>query len=186
MADVQHSALTGATLHEPKGAAAASAGEVYIADGAASGAWATLLEFGHIYTQESDSATLSTIGTTVKDLPFTTNGANSVCVADSANNRITLTSAGTYYVTFSGSVSTVAAGDSGTYKWKIALDSTPEHLEAERELSGSGDLGDLTTCGLITATAGQQLTVEIESDEAGDSDDLNLINLELTAIRLGV
>lgn len=36
---VAHSALTGANLHEPKGAAAASTGQVYVADGAASGAW---------------------------------------------------------------------------------------------------------------------------------------------------
>jgi hypothetical protein len=39
MADVQHSALTGASLHEPKGVAAASANTVYVADGAGSGAW---------------------------------------------------------------------------------------------------------------------------------------------------
>ena len=35
----QHSALTGADLHEPKGAASATAGQVYVADGAASGTW---------------------------------------------------------------------------------------------------------------------------------------------------
>jgi hypothetical protein len=36
---VAHSALTGADLHEPKGAAAASAGQIYVANGSASGAW---------------------------------------------------------------------------------------------------------------------------------------------------
>lgn len=35
----EHSTLTGASLHEPKGVAAASANTVYTADGAASGAW---------------------------------------------------------------------------------------------------------------------------------------------------
>ena len=48
MANVQHSALTGAELHEPKGAAAATAGQVYVADGAASGAWAAVLPVGMI------------------------------------------------------------------------------------------------------------------------------------------
>ena len=38
----EHSALTGASLHEPKGVAAAANGEVYIADGAGSGAWTAL------------------------------------------------------------------------------------------------------------------------------------------------
>ena len=36
----EHNTLTGASLHEPKGAAAASANTVYQADGAGSGSWA--------------------------------------------------------------------------------------------------------------------------------------------------
>lgn len=36
---IQHRLLTGADLHEPKGAASAAAGNVYVADGAGSGAW---------------------------------------------------------------------------------------------------------------------------------------------------
>lgn len=39
MANVQHASLTGAELHEPKGAAAASAGEVYEATGGGTGTW---------------------------------------------------------------------------------------------------------------------------------------------------
>lgn len=42
MANVNHSALTDPYLHEPKGAAAATSGQVYVANGAASGAWANL------------------------------------------------------------------------------------------------------------------------------------------------
>lgn len=39
MATVQHSALTSSNLHEPKGADTATANQVYISDGAGSGAW---------------------------------------------------------------------------------------------------------------------------------------------------
>lgn len=39
MPDVQHNTLTGAELHEPKGIDAAGSGEIYVADGAGSGAW---------------------------------------------------------------------------------------------------------------------------------------------------
>jgi len=39
---IQHSVITGADLHEPKGVAAASANEVYVADGSSSGAWSIL------------------------------------------------------------------------------------------------------------------------------------------------
>ena len=36
---VEHSTLTGSDLHEPKGVASASTGQVYIANGSGSGAW---------------------------------------------------------------------------------------------------------------------------------------------------
>jgi hypothetical protein len=39
MATVTHSTLTDPYIHEPKGAAAAGAGDVYVADGAGSGDW---------------------------------------------------------------------------------------------------------------------------------------------------
>ncbi|CAB4170045.1 hypothetical protein UFOVP1528_44 [uncultured Caudovirales phage] len=39
MANVAHSSLTGANLHEPKGVATATVDQVYQADGAGSGAW---------------------------------------------------------------------------------------------------------------------------------------------------
>lgn len=39
---VQHSTLTGTSLHEPKGVATAAAGTVYQADGAGSGSWVVL------------------------------------------------------------------------------------------------------------------------------------------------
>lgn len=42
MANVAHSTLTGADLHEPKGAASAASGTVYISDGLGSGSWGTI------------------------------------------------------------------------------------------------------------------------------------------------
>ena len=41
MANVNHSALTDPYLHEPKGAAAATSGQVYVANGSGSGTWTT-------------------------------------------------------------------------------------------------------------------------------------------------
>lgn len=38
----RHKDLTGTDLHEPKGVAAASSGQVYVANGSGSGAWATV------------------------------------------------------------------------------------------------------------------------------------------------
>lgn len=39
IATIEHSTLTDPELHEPKGAASATAGQVYVADGAGSGDW---------------------------------------------------------------------------------------------------------------------------------------------------
>jgi hypothetical protein len=42
MVDKEHASLTGASLHEPKGIAAAAANRVYLSNGAASGSWTTV------------------------------------------------------------------------------------------------------------------------------------------------
>lgn len=42
MANVNHASLTGAELHEPKGAASAALGTVYVANGAGSGSWQSI------------------------------------------------------------------------------------------------------------------------------------------------
>lgn len=41
MPNIQHRDIPEAQLHEPKGASTASAGDIYVADGAGSGSWAT-------------------------------------------------------------------------------------------------------------------------------------------------
>lgn len=58
MANVLHSSLTGAELHEPKGVAAATSGQVYVADGGGSGAWS------NAYQQVILSGTFSPAGST--------------------------------------------------------------------------------------------------------------------------
>lgn len=42
MANIAHASLTGAELHEPKGASTATLGTVYVANGSGSGSWATV------------------------------------------------------------------------------------------------------------------------------------------------
>ncbi len=211
MPTVQHSALTGAELHEPKGisgAAAndtyvadgsgggawgepepkdvstATAGEVYRADGAASGAWEDMIDYANVYTQESDAVTVSSIGTTAQTLPFSNNGPDLGAVADQVNNRITLTRAGDYEITFTLSAQTAAVADAGEYEFTIELDGGNTVYNAKHDFSGTDDLANIVVQGLLTVTAGQQLTVEVVSDEAGDTDDLTIICASLTAKRI--
>lgn len=58
MPNIQHSALTTGELHEPKGTAAASADEVFVADGAGSGSFKTIYTQG--FEDYNDLATTST------------------------------------------------------------------------------------------------------------------------------
>ena len=114
MANVQHSALTGADLHEPKGAAAAAAGRAYVADGAASGAWTALQD---IYTGVlTDVSTAETIyipianaGTVTKVVTIL-EGAITTADATLTPKNAAGSSMGTITVTQSGS----AAGDTDT------------------------------------------------------------------------
>lgn len=58
MANISHSTLTGADLHEPKGADTANSDTVYRADGAGSGAWKKLYLIG--VEDYNDAATATT------------------------------------------------------------------------------------------------------------------------------
>jgi len=119
---VQHSALTGADLHESKGAAAASINTVAIADGAGSTAWGKVTDSvmtgqkGYIVVEFNNISAGETIyvpfGMAVTINKVTSVIFNAITVA---NNTITCYNAagasmGTITVAFSGS----AAGDIDT------------------------------------------------------------------------
>jgi len=54
---VQHSTLTGSDLHEPKGAASASANKVYVANGTGSGSWTPLTFSFNTHIEDISTAT---------------------------------------------------------------------------------------------------------------------------------
>ena len=93
MANVNHSSLTDPYLHEPKGTAAASVGQVYVADGAGSGSYTALTDSVSVVTGFDDStpAHQHAITTTdsVLDLPSPTTLTNTnFTVLSSPNFRI--------------------------------------------------------------------------------------------------
>jgi hypothetical protein len=118
MANVNHSSLTDPYLHEPKGAAAAASGEVYVANGSGSGAWTakeTLIELSlegyleNVSAVEKVYVPIPFAGTVVKILTVLE------AVISSSNSTVTVKNAagssmGTLTITASGS----AAGDVDT------------------------------------------------------------------------
>lgn len=114
MANTQHSTLTDPELHEPKGVAAASANEVYVANGSASGSWAPLelsfnIVIADISTAETVYIPIPYAGTITKVVSVL-EGAIATADATITPKDASGSSMGTLTVAFSGS----AAGDVDT------------------------------------------------------------------------
>lgn len=112
MANVNHSTLTDPYLHEPKGVASASTGEVYVANGSGSGAWEDHRR--SVFTLHFED--ISTASSLYFPIPFggTVSRVTSVLKASIAGSDLVVTvknssssTMGTLTVTQSGS----AAGD---------------------------------------------------------------------------
>jgi hypothetical protein len=134
MANVQHSALTGAELHEPKGAAAATSKQIYISDGAGSGTWTTW-PTGWGFYQDADTATVHT-NTAAK---LTINGSGSL------TNEVFLPPAirgtSSLWDTTNDKILPMLLGDS--YDVRIDLPVTaesgsPTQLELQVDIGGTG------------------------------------------------
>lgn len=67
MTDISHSSIADPNIHEPKGVASASSGEVYVANGSGSGAWTSLNKY-YALTVELD--TVSAASTAYVVAPF--------------------------------------------------------------------------------------------------------------------
>ena len=114
MANVNHSTLTDPFLHEPKGVAAASSGDVYLANGSGSGAWTSrqsmlTVQFPDISSASSLYVPIPYAGTITKiqsALTAAISGSDTTFVVENSAGS----SMGTLTITQSGS----AAGDVDT------------------------------------------------------------------------
>lgn len=118
MANINHSALTDPYLHEPKGAATATSGQVYVANGSGSGTWTTKESLVEL-SLEGYIENVSSASTVYVPIPFSGTVVKVVTVLEhsigSADATITVSNAaaasmGTITVAFTGS----AAGDVDT------------------------------------------------------------------------
>lgn len=116
MANVNHSTLTDPFLHEPKGIAAAPAGQVCIADGAGSGDWTELARYVNGYLA-FDATTPAyqhsvTTGFTALDPAFSISSNNGFTGLSSPNARIRYD--GTEAITASAQFTISFKNNSGT------------------------------------------------------------------------
>lgn len=151
MTTVAHSALTGADLHEPKGAAAATANQLYLANGAGSGTWTTLQGGMNqyvftIHIQDASSATAA-LNSSYLAMPFACTVTNVYSTAFAAiattDNVLTVannagSALGTITVAFTGS----AIGDVD----QITTITTNNTFTAGQKLAVTSNSGSATVC----------------------------------------
>lgn len=154
MTTVVHSGLTAANLHEPKGAATASANQLYLANGAGSGTWTTCQGGMNQYVftlhiQDASSATAA-LNSGYLAMPFacTVTQVYSIAYAAIATTDNILTvannagsSMGTITVAFTGS----AIGDVDT----ITTITTNNTFTAGQKLSVISNSGSATVCPMM-------------------------------------
>lgn len=142
MANVQHAALTTTDLHEPKGAAGASAFEVYVADGAGSGAWTISPQGWGMYADSKTGASDQTVTSTAAKLENDGAGAATVITSlppairgsaalwDTTNDKITPIEASDAYVVTLQAVVTSEA-------------TSPTELTVQFDIGGTGSVSNV-------------------------------------------
>lgn len=168
---VQHNAITDPDIHEPKGIAAATAGKVYVSDGASSGDWKYAPGKAHaeIYiTSGATTHTLAAASAFTKVNPsgeWTASGNEDHLTVDAANGEIDLLYAGHYYISFWMTFSTATIASGSQYKFKFAIDgvSSPRTVYVTKPTNGS-DIIEISATGLLNATANQTLSIYAGGD----------------------
>jgi len=168
---VQHNAITDPDLHEPKGIAAATAGKVYVSDGASSGDWKYAPGKAHAELYITSGATAHTLAAAsayTKVNPsgeWTASGNEDHLTVDAANGEIDLLYAGHYFISFWMTFSTASIASGSQYKFKFAVDgvTSPRTVYVTKPTNGV-DIIEISATGLVSATANQTLTIQAAGD----------------------
>lgn len=112
----------------------------------------TALDGAHASIYVDDNAVGQSIASGasyVKIDAFDTNGNSSNCTPDAANDKITITTAGTYHATCS--VSFTATSSNTNWFGAMFVDGVEQgNVHFERKIGTGGDYGSATVSGLIT------------------------------------
>lgn len=196
---VQHEDIVDPYIHEPKGIAAATTGQVYVADGAGGGAWSASESGintggnGQQYRSNgsgggswvssgdfssvtlgaaTDNATATTL--TAQDTWYPVAGTWVVGPEDTmvgaTTGLLTCTTAGTYQI--EASLSIIASTSSDTFNFSVLVDGAYVAATARirRKIGTGGDVGALSVHATLTVTAGQTVGLGIAALTAEGAD----------------
>ena len=147
---------------------------------------AVSMQYGQVYAEPSTGTSTSLItGTWTQLAVFESDGLSSNGVTpDQANDQITLTIAGVYFVNFGVSLE-APNGTATAYHLEVALDGVRQsQVSSKRALNSSGAIiGSMSASGIVQATAGQNLTLEALTEDANRV--LHTHEVQLSAIKVG-
>ena len=163
---MQHVDIEDPNIHEPKGISTATAGQVYVADGAGSGSWTDptfgalkIVNNSNSFTPDAGSAYKQL--TTANGVPWTASEYSGVTLN---TDSITLDGAGIYRIEFWGTIETAAA-DNSVIGIKYAINGTLDDRILLVQKNGTGtDTYACSAFGLVSVTDGAVLTLWAYSD----------------------
>lgn len=153
MANVEHSALTGSDLHEPKALAGQTAGKVYVSNGSNSGAW----------TARQDLITVH-----IHDISTTTDIYVPIINAGTVSKLQTVTSAA-----IAGSDLIITAYNSSS--------ASMGNLTVTQSGSAAGDVDVLSPSSNNTVTAGSYIRINSNGGPSSHVDVMLLIAVDRTS-----
>lgn len=191
MPTTTHSLLTGADLHEPKGAATATTGTVYTANGSGSGTWTVPAggAYGELYiTGGSATQTLSAASAyaTLNATSWAAGESSNVTLT-AANGSLTLTKAGKYKVEFWLHFTTAALAAGTVYNFKYAINgvASTRKVTVQKFTNGADSLS-ISASGIVSVSANDVLTIQVAGDGTSSSTLITPKEAGLSAVLLKV
>jgi hypothetical protein len=155
---IEHSALTGSQLHEPKGAATAAAGTVYVANGNGSGTWLDPLDEVYnlnTFTQDSILTDISAASSVYFNVPIKATLTRMSVILYGVVDANTVLTVFINGVLFAQSLTVVAAGSSEGQKQSLTIN-TSNTIPA-------GGIVKITSNGAATASVRADVQLELSA-----------------------
>ena len=162
---IQHAVISDPDIHEPKGVAAATAGQVYVADGAGSGAWTPSSVYGELYiTGGTGTQALTTTAALLNTTTNWTAGSSNLTTLDATDGDITTPTAGPYFMHFwiSFDTDSVSAGTLYTFYYAVNGVAQPRSFTVQK-LTGGVDRMTGGAFGIYAASANDYISLFAKS-----------------------
>ena len=188
---IQHNTITDPDIHEPKGVASATSGKVYISNGSGSGTWEYPPGKAHAEIYISGGTTAHTLAAASAFTllnpsgEWTASGNEDILTVTPGSGIITLNQAGHYFVSFWINITTASIASGSSYYFKYALDGSVSSREVAVSKPTNGvDKIVISSTGLVSATANQQLSIYAGGDGTSSGTNFTPVEAGLQAIFL--